>query len=39
MKMDSSSEPGFWLDRWWPLMVILFGLIFVSILVSFKPVS
>ena len=27
-----------WLDRWWPLLVILFGIIFVSILVSFKPV-
>jgi hypothetical protein len=37
--MDSSSEPGWWLDRWWPLFVILFGVIFVSILVSFKPVS
>jgi hypothetical protein len=35
--MSSSSEPGWWLDRWWPLLVILFGVLFVSILVSFKP--
>ncbi len=27
----------FWLDTWWPLFVILFGIIFVSVLVSFKP--
>jgi hypothetical protein len=35
--MESSSDAGWWLDRWFPLLVILFGLIFVSILVSFKP--
>jgi hypothetical protein len=34
--MSSSRELV--LDRWWPLLVILFGLIFVSVLVSFKPV-
>jgi hypothetical protein len=34
--MSSSRESV--LDRWWPLLVILFGLIFVSVLVSFKPV-
>jgi hypothetical protein len=28
-----------WLDRWWPLLVICFGLIFVSMLVSFHPTS
>jgi hypothetical protein len=25
------------LERWWPLLVILFGLIFVTILVTFAP--
>jgi len=34
--MSSSRESV--LDRWWPLLVILFGLIFVGVLVSFKPV-
>jgi hypothetical protein len=34
--MSSSRESV--LDRWWPLLVILFGLIFVFVLVSFKPV-
>jgi hypothetical protein len=28
----------FWLDTWWPLLVILFGITFVTILISFKPV-
>jgi hypothetical protein len=37
--MESSNNPGWWLDRWFPLLVILFGIIFVSILVSFKPMS
>ena len=35
MSLASDREP--WCDRWWPLLVILFGIIFVSILVSFKP--
>ena len=35
----SLHEKDSWLDRWWPLLVILFGLIFVSVLVSFKPVT
>ena len=35
--MSSSHERGWWLDNWFQLLVILFGLIFVSILVSFKP--
>jgi len=26
-------------DRWWPALVIGFGLVFVSVLVSFKPGS
>jgi len=33
----SSAHPEPWLDRWWPLLVILFGLIFVSALVGFHP--
>jgi len=33
--MSASNEP--WVDRWWPLLVILFGVLFVSILVTFKP--
>jgi hypothetical protein len=36
--MSSSSESA-WLDRWWPLLVILYGVLFVSILVSFKPMT
>jgi hypothetical protein len=35
--MSSSNEQGWSLDRWWPALVILFGLIFVSVLISFKP--
>jgi hypothetical protein len=33
--MSSSSEG--WLDRWWPLLVILYGLLFVTVLVTFSP--
>jgi hypothetical protein len=29
------SEP--WIDTWWPVLVITFGIIFVAFLVSFKP--
>jgi hypothetical protein len=35
--MSSLGEREWWFDRWFPLLVILFGLIFVSVLVSFKP--
>lgn len=35
--MSSSSHDSVWLDEWWPLLVILFGVIFVAFLVSFKP--
>jgi len=35
--MSASSVSESWVDRWWPLLVILFGVLFVSILVSFKP--
>jgi hypothetical protein len=37
--MSSSSESASWLDRWWPLLVIIFGVIFVSVIVSFSPRS
>ena len=35
MSSSHHSEP--WIDRWWPLLVITFGLIFVTFLISFKP--
>jgi hypothetical protein len=36
LKMSShQSEP--WIDTWWPVLVITFGIIFVTFLVSFKP--
>ncbi len=35
--MSSPHKPESLLDRYWQLLVILFGLIFVSILVSFYP--
>ena len=36
--MSASSESS-WLDSWWPLLVILFGVIFVTVLVTFHPVN
>ena len=33
----SSAHHEPWLDRWWPLLVILFGVLFVTMLVSFHP--
>ncbi|MCU1252954.1 MAG: hypothetical protein JWQ49_5983 [Edaphobacter sp.] len=33
--MSASSER--WLDRWWPLLVILYGILFVTVLVTFSP--
>ena len=36
--MSDSEHKEFWLDTWWPLLVIGFGVAFVSILVSFHPV-
>jgi steroid 5-alpha reductase family enzyme len=35
--MSSSSESMSWVDRWWPLLVILFGILFVTILDTFAP--
>jgi hypothetical protein len=28
-----------WLDRWWPLLVILFGTTFIATLALFQPVQ
>lgn len=36
-KHANSSHDANWLDTWWPLLVILFGMIFFSILISWKP--
>jgi hypothetical protein len=37
--MSSSSESVSWLDQWWPLLVILYGVIFVTVLVTFSPTT
>jgi hypothetical protein len=37
--MSSSSESVSWLDRWWPLLVIGYGVIFLTVLVSFSPTT
>jgi hypothetical protein len=34
----SSHERGSWLDRWWPLLLISFGLLFIGTLALFHPV-
>ena len=36
VEMSASNEDS-WLDRWWPLLVILYGVLFVTVLVSFSP--
>ena len=33
----SSKESTSWVERWWLALLILFGLLFVTFLVSFKP--
>jgi len=33
----SSPNHTPWIDRWWPLLVIAYGVLFVSLLVCFKP--
>jgi hypothetical protein len=35
----SSSHKASWLDRWWPLLVILFGTTFIATLALFSPVQ
>ena len=37
--MDLSGEKQSWLDRWWPLLVILFGVICVLALDFWHPES
>ena len=35
--MSLASGQESWVDRWWPLLLILFGVLFVTLLVSFHP--
>jgi hypothetical protein len=35
--MSLANDREVWVDRWWPLLLILFGVLFVTVLVSFKP--
>ena len=35
--MAGSHNTTHWLDHWWPLLLILFGIVFVSCLVTFHP--
>jgi hypothetical protein len=37
--MSSSHESLSWVENWWPFFLILFGLLFVTLLVSFAPVT
>jgi hypothetical protein len=39
MSASHGHEAESWLDRWFTLLVILFGLVFVAFLVSFKPMG
>ncbi len=34
---EHHHEEASWLDRWWPLLVIVFGVTFISTLVFFHP--
>jgi len=36
--MSLATERESWVDRWWPLLLIGFGVMFVSVLVTFHPV-
>jgi hypothetical protein len=36
--MSASAGTEKWLDRWWPLFLILFGIACVTFLVTFAPV-
>ena len=35
---SSSHDSQSWLNDWWPLLVILFGVFFVLVLVAWKPI-
>ncbi len=34
---NQSGSVGSFIENWWPFLVILFGVMFVTLLVSFKP--
>ena len=35
--MSSSHETESWISRWWPLLVIAFGVTFILILALWRP--
>jgi len=35
--MSVMNDSTHWLDRWWPLLLIFFGVLFVTLLVTFSP--
>jgi hypothetical protein len=35
--MNTPKKSGFGIDDWWPILVIAFGLTFISILAFFHP--
>lgn len=37
MSSQQSHNQHSWIDQWWPLLLILFGLIFIAALVFFHP--
>ena len=37
--MSSHHEHTPWIDRYWQVLVILYGIAFVTLLVSFKPTN
>jgi hypothetical protein len=37
--MSSSSESMSWLERWWSLLLIIYGVIFVAVLTQFAPTN
>lgn len=37
--MSSSHHKESWIDRWWILLIIIFGLLFIAMLDSFHPMG
>ena len=37
--MSSPHDEESWIDRWWLPLLILFGLLFVAVLVTFNPLG
>ena len=37
VEMSSSHESEPWMDRWWPLLVIIYGVLFVTFITQFHP--